>query len=70
VANTYSAEAIDRLIPVRDAFAIIGWSPTKGYAEIAAGRLKVVKNGRNTFVRMSETQRYIAALESEAHKAA
>ncbi|QLP96440.1 MAG: hypothetical protein HZY79_02155 [Rhodoblastus sp.] len=61
-------DKIDRLIPVREAFAIIGWGVTKGYAEIAAGRLVVVKNGRNTFVRASETQRYISALPTMALK--
>lgn len=53
---------IDRLIPVREAFTLIGVGVTKGYAEIAAGRLTVVRNGARTFVRASEASRYIAAL--------
>lgn len=56
---------LDRLYPLREALALAGLRPTKGYAEIAAGRLKVVKNGRRTFVRASEIERYIAALEAE-----
>lgn len=56
---------LDRLYPLREALALAGLRPTKGYQEIAAGRLKVVKNGRRTFVRASEIERYIAALEAE-----
>ncbi len=56
--------AIDRLHPLREAFALAGLRPTRGYQEIAAGRLKVIKNGRRTFVRASEIERYIAVLES------
>jgi hypothetical protein len=56
---------IDRLLPVREAFALAGLRITKGYAEIAAGRLAVVRNGRRTFVRASEVQRYIDALTPE-----
>ena len=50
---------IDRLFPVREAFTLAGLRLTRGYQEIAAGRLKVVRNGRRTFVRASELQRYI-----------
>lgn len=60
----------DRLFPVREAFGFAGLRPTKGYAEIAAGRLKVIKNGRRTFVRASEIARYIAALETEGGQCA
>lgn len=55
---------IDRLIPIRDAFSMIGLGNTKGYGEIAEGRLRVVRNGRRTFVRASEVQRYIDALSA------
>jgi hypothetical protein len=55
----------DRLFPVRDAFTLAGLRTTRGYSEIAAGRLRVVKNGRRTFVRASEIERYISALEAE-----
>jgi hypothetical protein len=55
---------IDRLIPVADAFAMAGMRRTKGYAEVTAGRLAVIRNGRRTFIRASELQRYIDALGS------
>jgi hypothetical protein len=53
---------IDRLIPVADAFEMAGMRRTKGYAEVMAGRFAVVRNGRRTFIRASELQRYIDAL--------
>ena len=55
---------VDRLIPIREAFGLIGRGTTQGYADIAAGRLKVVRNGRRTFARASEIERYISALEA------
>lgn len=55
---------IDRLYPLREAFGLAGLRPTRGYQEIAAGRLKVIKNGRRTYVRASEIERYILALEN------
>lgn len=54
----------DRLYPIRDGFTLAGLRLTRGYAEIAAGRLKVIRNGRRTYVRASEIERYIAALEA------
>ncbi len=54
----------ERLYPIREGFTLAGLRPTRGYAEIAAGRLRVVKNGRRTFVRLSEISRYIDALET------
>ena len=53
---------IDRLIPLRDAIAMAGMRVTKAYQEIAAGRLATIKNGRRTFVRSTELQRYIDSL--------
>jgi hypothetical protein len=53
---------IDRLYPIREAFALAGLRLTRGYQEVAAGRLKIVRNGRRSFVRASEVQRYIDAL--------
>lgn len=53
----------ERLYPIREGFILVGLRPTRGYAEIGAGRLRVVKNGRRTFVRSSEISRYIDALE-------
>ena len=55
---------IDQLIPFRDAIGMAGMRTTKAYAEVAAGRLKVVRNGRRTFIRGSEIQRYIESLEA------
>jgi hypothetical protein len=56
---------IDRLIPLREAITMAGMRTTKAYQEIAAGRLVVVRNGRRTFVRMTELQRYIDSLERD-----
>lgn len=55
---------IDTLIPLREAARMAGMRTTKCYAEIAAGRLQVIRNGRRTFVKASELQRYINALEA------
>ena len=53
---------IDRLIPIREAFALMGLRTTRGYAELAAARFQAIRNGRRTFVRASEVQRYIDSL--------
>jgi hypothetical protein len=58
---------IDRLYPLREAFLLAGLRQTRGYQEIAAGRLAVVRNGRRTFVRASELQRYIDSLSHAAN---
>lgn len=58
-------QIIDRLIPIREAFALMGLRVTRGYAELAAGRFRAVRNGRRTFVRASEVQRYIDALSQD-----
>jgi hypothetical protein len=58
--------SIDRVYPLREALVLIGLRTTKGYEEIAAGRLRVVRNGRRTFVRASEIARYIDALDDKA----
>lgn len=55
---------IDPLIPVREAFAIAGVGVSKGYGEVRARRLLVIRNGTRTFVRASEIRRYIDALEA------
>jgi hypothetical protein len=57
-------DAIDRLYPIRDAFTLAGLRLTRGYQEVAAGRLAIVRNGRRSFIRASEIQRYIDALSS------
>jgi hypothetical protein len=57
-------EIIDRLFPIREAFTLAGLRLTRGYQEVAAGRLKIVRNGRRSFVRASEIQRYIDALSA------
>jgi len=55
---------IDPLIPFADAIGMAGMKTTKGYSEVANGRLAIVKNGRRTFVRASELARYIDALSA------
>ena len=49
---------------------LAGLRTTRGYQEIAAGRLKIVRNGRRTFVRASELQRYIDALTAHSGRGA
>lgn len=61
---------INRLFPIREGFILAGLRPTKGYAEIAAGRLKVVRNGRRTYIRASEIENYISALETAGGQSA
>lgn len=61
---------IDRLYPVREGFSLAGLRTTRGYEEIAAGRLKVVRNGHRTFIRASELQRYIDGLTADRTAAA
>ncbi len=60
--------AIDRLIPFAEARSMAGMRSTKAYQEVAAGRLAVVRNGRRTFVRASELQRYIDSLTETSAK--
>ena len=55
---------IDYLLPFHKAISLAGMKTTKGYGEVAAGRLAIVKNGRRTFVRASELARYIDALSA------
>lgn len=40
---------------------------TKLYAEIAAGRLRVVKVGRKTLIRDEELRRWLAQCEADAN---
>ncbi|UZF92188.1 helix-turn-helix domain-containing protein [Bosea sp. NBC_00550] len=61
---------VDPLIPFLKGIALAGLKPTKGYAELAAGRLKAVRNGRRTFIRASEIERYIRSLEGVSEKEA
>jgi hypothetical protein len=56
-------DSVDRLYPIRDAFTLAGLRPTRGYQEVAAGRLKIVRNGWRSFIRASELQRYIDSLD-------
>lgn len=58
--------SIDRLIPFSQAIAMAGMKSTKGYSEVSAGRLAIVKNGNRTFVRESEIRRYIEELSNNA----
>ena len=57
---------IDRLIPFAEAIELAGMKTTRAYDEVKAGHLAIVKNGRRTFVRASELQRYIDDLEKAA----
>lgn len=58
--------SIDPLIPFAEAIAMAGMKTTKAYEEVKRGRLAVVRNGRRTFVRASELQRYIDSLTTRA----
>ena len=60
---------VDRLVPIREAFALMGLRLTKGYSEVAKRRLAVVRNGSRTFVRLSEINRYIDRLEGKTDAA-
>lgn len=69
--NTPIAHApVDRLIPAQTAFDMLGIRTTKAYAEAKAGKLKLTRNGRRTFVKASEVNRYIAALDAASEKEA
>ena len=57
---------IDNLIPFAEAIELAGMKTTRAYEEVKAGHLAIVKNGRRTFVRASEIQRYIDQLEKFA----
>ena len=60
---------IDRLIPLREAIQLAGMRTTKAYQQIAKGQLAIVHNGRRTFVKASEVQRYIEGLPSSQSQA-
>lgn len=69
--NTPIAPApVDRLIPAQAAFDMLGIRTTKAYAEVKAGKLKLTRNGRRSFVKASEVNRYIAALDAASEKEA
>ncbi len=61
---------VDRLIPAQAAFDMLGIRTTKAYAEVKAGKLKLTRNGRRSFVKASEVNRYIAALDAASEKEA
>lgn len=61
---------IDSLIPFSRAIEMAGMRSTKAYEELKAGRLAIVKNGRRTFIRASELQRYIDSLTAQTSKSA
>ena len=52
-------QSIDRLIPIRAAFALIGVRPTKGYDLVTKRQLAAVRVGARTFVRQSELERFL-----------
>ncbi|WP_293809197.1 hypothetical protein [uncultured Bosea sp.] len=49
---------------------MLGIRTTKAYAEVKAGKLKLTRNGRRSFVKASEVNRYIAALDAASEKEA
>lgn len=52
------------LIPIEESRRRLGnIGHTKFYAEVAAGRLKLVKIGRRAFTTPAELERYVAALQ-------
>lgn len=51
---------------VREGFKVLSISPTTGYAEIAAGRLKTFKIGRNRYISGWALLEYIQSREAEA----
>jgi len=65
-----SHPAVDPLIPVLPGFKMAGLKPTRGYEEVNAGRLRLIRNGRRSFLRASEIQRYINALEALSEREA
>lgn len=57
---------IDKLVPFQEAIVLAGMRRSRAYSEVAAGRLAIVKNGRRSFIRASEIERYISQLEKAA----
>jgi hypothetical protein len=57
---------VDPLVPFQTAIAMAGMRTTKAYSEVARKRLAIVRNGRRTFVRASEIERYIASLPTSS----
>lgn len=55
---------IDRLISVKDVLPLIGKGLTGFYAELKAGHLTAIKQGKRTFVAESEIARYRATLKT------
>ena len=55
---------VDPLRPYVQAIEMAGMRTTTAYEEVKAGRLAIIKNGRRTFVRASELQRYIDSLSA------
>ncbi len=60
----------DRLVSIAEAAQTLGLGLTRLYAEVAAGRLELVKNGRRSYIRSTEIARYIAALPARCAEAA
>lgn len=53
---------IDRLYSVREALPLIGKGVTGFYAELKAGKIAAIKQGRRTLIAESEIVRYRATL--------
>ncbi|MHA6509523.1 excisionase family DNA-binding protein [Tessaracoccus sp. Y1736] len=56
------AETLPLLHSLTDSFNRLGIGRSKGYEEIAAGRLRVIKIGRRSLIAETELQRYVASL--------
>lgn len=53
---------IDRLFTVRESLPLIGKGMTGFYAELKAGNITAIKQGKRTFIAESEIVRYRATL--------
>lgn len=60
------SDDIDRLLTFAEATKILGIRPTFAYSLVLSGRLRVVKLGRRTFVRISEVRRFVDDLDKAA----
>ncbi len=55
------------LIPIKESRRLLGGiGHSKFYEEVAAGRLRLIKMGRRSFLSPDEIRRYVAALQEVA----
>lgn len=55
-------DKVDRLLPRKVAFKLIGVGNTKGYELLGAGKIRAVKLGTRTLIPQSEINRYCREL--------